>query len=111
MATECCYIPKRYILVCFAHLGFFVSFALRVNLSVALVAMVNDTQTDNTTTSVTGKVSFLLLIFYWIKKRSFFRSRAGELEEFKFKFNYLKSILLDFNPMFCNAPFPPCPSF
>ncbi|XP_057309380.1 sialin-like [Hydractinia symbiolongicarpus] len=37
------YIPKRYILTFMAHLGFFVVYALRVNLSVALVAMVNST--------------------------------------------------------------------
>ena len=38
-----CYIPKRYILIGLAHFGFFVVYALRVNLSVALVAMVNST--------------------------------------------------------------------
>lgn len=37
------YIPKRYILVFLAHCGFFIVYALRVNLSVALVAMVNST--------------------------------------------------------------------
>ena len=37
------YIPKRYILAVLAHFGFFVVYALRVNLSVALVGMVNST--------------------------------------------------------------------
>ena len=37
------YIPKRYILVILAHFGFFIVYALRVNLSVAMVAMVNST--------------------------------------------------------------------
>lgn len=38
-----CYIPKRYILAGLAHFGFFVCYALRVNLSVAIVSMVNHT--------------------------------------------------------------------
>ena len=37
------YIPKRYILTFLSHVGFFVVYALRVNLSVAMVAMVNST--------------------------------------------------------------------
>ena len=41
--AKCIYVPKRYILAIFAHLGFVVVYALRVNLSVALVAMVNST--------------------------------------------------------------------
>ena len=36
-------IPKRYILAVLAHFGFFVCYALRVNLSVAIVSMVNHT--------------------------------------------------------------------
>ena len=35
-----CDVPARYILILLAHLGFLVAYALRVNLSVALVAMV-----------------------------------------------------------------------
>ena len=42
-------IPKRYILVVLTHLGFFLVYAIRVNLSVALVAMVAEktNQTDS----------------------------------------------------------------
>jgi len=38
-----CCIPERFVMVIMAHFGFFVVYALRVNLSVALVAMVNST--------------------------------------------------------------------
>jgi len=38
-----CYVPKRYVMIILAHFGFFIVYALRVNLSVALVAMVNST--------------------------------------------------------------------
>ncbi|XP_055953850.1 sialin-like isoform X1 [Argiope bruennichi] len=46
-----CYIPKRYILTLLGFLGMFNVYAMRVNLSVAIVAMVNDTgiQYDNET--------------------------------------------------------------
>ena len=37
------YVPRRYILVALSCLGFANIYALRVNLSVALVAMVNST--------------------------------------------------------------------
>ena len=36
-------IPKRYILILLSQLGFMVVYALRVNLSVAIVSMVNST--------------------------------------------------------------------
>ena len=39
----CCVIPKRYIIAILAMLGFCNVYALRVNLSVALVAMVSNT--------------------------------------------------------------------
>ena len=48
MTTKCCYIPRRYIMIIFAHFGFFVVYALRVNLSVVLVAMVNSTYVRTT---------------------------------------------------------------
>ncbi|GIX96269.1 hypothetical protein CDAR_277921 [Caerostris darwini] len=38
-----CYIPKRYIISLLGFLGLFNVYAMRVNLSVAIVAMVNDT--------------------------------------------------------------------
>ena len=38
-------IPKWYILIVMSHCGFFISYALRVNFSVAIVAMVNSTKT------------------------------------------------------------------
>eukprot|EP00111_Clytia_hemisphaerica_P020421 TCONS_00060179-protein len=38
-----CYVPRRYIMILFSHFGFFIVYALRVNLSVVLVAMVNST--------------------------------------------------------------------
>ena len=37
------YIPKRYILTFMAHLGFIVLYAIRVDLSIAMVSMVNAT--------------------------------------------------------------------
>ena len=40
------YIPRRYVIALLSHFGFFVVYALRVNLSVALVAMVNSTYTQ-----------------------------------------------------------------
>merc|ERR1711962_332286 len=45
-------IATRHILVLLAHLGFVIVYALRVNLSVALVAMVAN---DDITTNYTGK--------------------------------------------------------
>ena len=39
------YIPKRYILTFLAHLGFIVLYAIRVDLSIAMVSMVNTTYT------------------------------------------------------------------
>lgn len=41
-----CCIPERFVMVLMAHFGFFVVYALRVNLSVALVAMVNSTYSN-----------------------------------------------------------------
>ena len=38
----CSFFPKRYIVACLAMFGFFNAYALRVNLSVAMVAMVNN---------------------------------------------------------------------
>ena len=39
----CCKIQQRWLMAVLAHIGFVVVYALRVNLSVALVAMVNNT--------------------------------------------------------------------
>ena len=41
--SEGCGMPTRYILALMGHLGIAVAYTLRVNLSVALVAMVNST--------------------------------------------------------------------
>lgn len=38
--SSCLYIPARYVLAIWAFLGFFCLYAMRVNLSVAIVAMV-----------------------------------------------------------------------
>ncbi|KAG8180929.1 hypothetical protein JTE90_013935 [Oedothorax gibbosus] len=42
-----CYFPKRYIVVILGFLGMFNTYAMRVNLSVAMVAMVNTTSDSN----------------------------------------------------------------
>ena len=49
-SSKCCtkpaMIPARYVLALMGHLGLAVAYGLRVNLSVALVAMVNSTYAD-----------------------------------------------------------------
>ena len=44
--SEGCYLPCRYTLAILSSSGFFVLFLMRVNLSVAIVAMVNSTYAD-----------------------------------------------------------------
>ncbi|KAG1655419.1 Vesicular glutamate transporter 3 [Nymphon striatum] len=70
----CQRIPKRYILAIMSFLGFFNVYALRVNLSIAIVAMVSNTTTvlDNGTIVYhqdydwdTGKQGVLLSAFFW----------------------------------------------
>jgi len=47
-----CYIPKRYIVVALIHFGTFCMYSLRVNLSVAIVSMVNQTYANVKKTSI-----------------------------------------------------------
>ena len=70
-----CYLPCRYALAILSCAGFCVVYLLRVNLSVALVAMVNSTYANakasahdpecqrNTSKSSLEKVSTLVLVF------------------------------------------------
>jgi len=51
----CLPIPKRYIFVVLSHLAFFIVFALRVNFSVAIVAMINSTSTKNDSSNNNNK--------------------------------------------------------
>ena len=52
-----CYIPKRWTIAVLAHFGFQVVYALRVNLSVALLAMVNTTSSTSNTTNHTSMLT------------------------------------------------------
>ena len=47
-----CYIPKRYIVVALMHYGTFCMYSLRVNLSVAIVTMVNQTYANVKKTAI-----------------------------------------------------------
>jgi len=70
-----CYLPCRYTLAILSSAGFCVVYLLRVNLSVALVAMVNSTYANakasahdpecqrNTSKQSTEKVRILVLVF------------------------------------------------
>ena len=54
MSSKCFYVPRRYVMIVMAHFGFFIVYALRVNLSVVLVAMVNSTYVHSTSSGGGG---------------------------------------------------------
>ena len=67
-------ISKRHILVLLSHLGFVIVYALRVNLSVALVAMVaNDDITKNHTGKGNGTIHNGHKVCKTVYEEEFFR--------------------------------------